>query len=63
MKVVDLLRELRSFSASGVTDSDIEKFENSKSEVPSDLLDGWCSGEFDEDPEYLACELKNLAPC
>lgn len=63
MKVVNLLRELRSFSASGVTDSDIEKFENSKTEVPSDLLDGWCNGEFDEDPEHLACELKNLAPC
>ena len=30
MKVVDLLRELRSFSASGVTDSDIEKFVNLK---------------------------------
>ena len=63
MKVVDLLRELRSFSVAGVTDSDIEKFENSKTEVPSNLLNGWSSGEFDEDPEYLACELKHLAPC
>lgn len=62
MKVVDLLRELRSFSASGVTDSDIERFEDLEVEVPTDLLDGWCSGMFDEDPEQLAFELKNLVP-
>ena len=60
MKVVDLLRELKSFDASGVSNFDIMNAKNSTATVPAVTLTAWMNGEYDEDPGTLAEELKSL---
>jgi hypothetical protein len=60
MKVQDLLLELKSFVAAGVTQSDLDVSKNSNAKVPGELLDAWVNGEYDEDPSYLVNELLTI---
>jgi len=58
MKVHDLLKELKSFQAAGVTDIAIFEAERSNANVPGELMDAWMNGEYDEDPAHLVHELR-----
>tara|TARA_R110001592_G_scaffold163916_1_gene397907 strand:- start:121 stop:354 length:234 start_codon:yes stop_codon:yes gene_type:complete len=65
MRIIDLLTELKSFEAAGVRHTDIMNAENSTATTEShagfrDLLEGWTSGEFDEDPGRLVDELNSI---
>lgn len=65
MRIIDLLRELQSFSTSGVTISDLKKAEKSNvttenSKAFDGLLYEYSSGAYDEDIELLTQELRQL---
>ena len=58
MKVHDLLKELKSFQAAGVTDIAIIEAEQSGARVPGELMEAWMNGEYDEDLAQLVHELR-----
>ena len=61
MTVLDLLNELRSFEAAGITQAEIVAVEKKPNvEVPQHLIDAWCEGQYDEDPNYLVNEIIEL---
>lgn len=61
LSVSQLLSELQSFPAAGVTQKDIDNaFKKNDPPVPEYLTRDWMNGVYDEDPSYLTDELRTV---